>query len=147
MKIQLCLNTSENNTVGKAYTILATVDCIVKNDCSMSNPTFILQYDGANITKVNYIYVADWGRYYYTREREILTGSRYELDGVIDSLESFKADIKRLNVILDHTQATGKNNYLPSNVWVRNTKNKTDILSFPSGLLENGEFILITAGG
>lgn len=147
MKIQLCLNTSENNTVGKVYTTLATVDCIVKNDCSMSNPTFILQYYGANLTKVNYIYVADWGRYYYTREREILTGSRYEIDGVIDTLESFKADIKRLNVILDHTQATGKNNYLPSNVWIRNTKNKTNILTFPSGLLENGEFILITAGG
>lgn len=147
MKIQLCLNTSENNTVGKVYTTLATVDCVVKNDCSMSNPTFILQYDGSNLTKVNYIYVADWGRYYYTREREILTGSRYELDGVIDPLESFKTDIKRLNVILDHTQATGKNNYLPSNVWVRNIKNKTNVLTFPSGLLENGEFILITAGG
>lgn len=147
MKIQLCLNTSENNTVGKVYTTLATVDCVVKNDCSMFNPTFILQYDGSNLTKVNYIYVADWGRYYYTREREILTGSRYELDGVIDPLESFKTDIKRLNVILDHTQATGKNNYLPSNVWVRNIKNKTNVLTFPSGLLENGEFILITAGG
>ena len=52
-----------------------------------------------------------------------------------------------MNVILNNTQETGLSNYLASPNWVNLVKTKTDIKVFPSGLSEQGEFILITAGG
>ena len=66
---------------------------------------------------------------------------------MVDVLESFKTDIKNLSVILLNTQNVGVNNYLPSPVFRNNVKAKTDIINFPSGLNDTGEFILITAGG
>ena len=52
-----------------------------------------------------------------------------------------------MNVILNNTQETGLSNYMSSPNWVSLVKTKTDIKVFPSGLSEQGEFILITAGG
>lgn len=60
---------------------------------------------------------------------------------------SFKEPMKNFQVILDHSEVTGVTNYQSSPVWQALVKTKTDIINFPYGLSENGEFILITAGG
>lgn len=60
---------------------------------------------------------------------------------------SFASQILACKGILDETTSTGKNNYLRGRNWVALEKSKTDIVTFPSGLNDNGEFILITAGG
>ena len=49
--------------------------------------------------------------------------------------------------IIDHTRETEINSYMRSNIWQTMVKDKTDILNFPNGLLDSGEYILITAGG
>ena len=41
----------------------------------------------------------------------------------------------------------GGSDYLEHRHFVRNVKSKTNILTFSSGLLDTGEYILITAGG
>ena len=60
---------------------------------------------------------------------------------------SYKDEIKELNAILNDTQDTGLSNYVVSPNGVKLVKTKTDIMVFPHGLSEQGEFILITAGG
>ena len=60
---------------------------------------------------------------------------------------SYKDEIKGLNAILNNTQETGLSNYLASPNWVNLVKTKTDIRVFQSGFSNQGEFILITAGG
>ena len=64
-----------------------------------------------------------------------------------DVLMSYKDEIRSMNVILNNTQETGLSNYLSSPNWVNLVKTKTDIKTFPKGLSNEGEFILITAGG
>ena len=61
-------------------------------------------------------------------------------------LMSFKDQIQNFDVILDHSE-DHNTDYAQSNVWQALVKTKTDIISFPYGLSDNGEFILITAGG
>lgn len=60
---------------------------------------------------------------------------------------SFKDTINNFDVILNHSEVKGAKDYAQSHVWQSLVKTKTDIITFPSGLSENGEFILITAGG
>jgi hypothetical protein len=44
--------------------------------------------------------------------------------------------------------ATGSfNRYMTGDIWQKTVKYKTDIIQFPQGLNDNGDFILITAGG
>ena len=64
----------------------------------------------------------------------------------VDVLESFAAAILAQYVIIDKN-TTDFDLYLPDENLLTLVKTKTDIINFPSGLLESGEFILITAGG
>ena len=145
MEIQLFNNKSENRVMGKTITLLNSVDCVIKDMNEVLYPEITLAYS-EDITRVNYVYIPKFNRYYFC-EVVVLTGNRYQLNCRVDVLESFKEDIKGLSVILSDTESYAANNYLPSPIWVTNVKHKTDIVSFPSGLLDEGEFILITAGG
>ena len=85
--------------------------------------------------------------YYFITDITVIRTGLFAISLMVDVLESFKSDIKNLSVILLNTQNVGSSNYLPSPVFRNNVKSKTDILNFPNGLNDSGEFILITAGG
>lgn len=146
MQIQLYNNQSTNNTIGKSITLLNTVNAILKQNCSIENPEITLLYNSDDIEQVNYIYIEDFKRYYFCKV-ETLQGNKYNLSCAVDVLESFKDAIKSLNIIISDTESYSANNYLQSDIWVNNVKAKTTIMNFPNGLLDDGEFILITAGG
>lgn len=146
MYIQLYNNQSTNNTMGKSITLLNTVSAILKQNCSVEEPELTLLYNSNDIDNVNYIYIEDFKRYYFCKI-ETLQGNKYRLSCAVDVLESFKDDIKSLNIIISDTEKYLANNYLPSDIWINNVKAKTTIMNFPNGLLDDGEFILITAGG
>ena len=59
---------------------------------------------------------------------------------------SFKDSILASRVLVNKSESNG-NNYLSGSNWVSNCKAKTDIISFSGGLLNDGQYILITAGG
>ena len=61
--------------------------------------------------------------------------------------ESFKNEIMASSAILSDTELVGSDKYMSGNVWKSKVKESTTIINFPNGLLDNGEYILITAGG
>ena len=146
MTIQLCKTADENNVINKTIAIVDTVNATIKGDSSIINPTLILEYK-TPLIGINYVFVPDWNRYYFVKDMKAATGGRYEIDLSVDVLQSFKEQILKCGVILSDTEQTGLNNYLPSESFVVNCKHKTDIVNFSNGLLDNGEYILITAGG
>ena len=119
---------------------------IVKADIDIKKPILEMSFD-ANLHKANYVYIESMNRYYYITDKQNVTGNRFRVYCDVDVLESFKDDILKEQVILASTEKIGSNNYLPSTVWKSTVKDKTEIKTFPSGLLENGEWVLITAGG
>lgn len=151
--VNLYYNASENKVIGKTITLLGTLDCIFKDAVSIEHPVLIVSNITMSITgetyldDLNYLYIPKFNRYYYVDEIKTLTGGRYEIRCSVDVLESFRDDILNLNVILDHSENLGANMYLDSPVWVNNCKAKTDIINFSNGLLDTGEYILITVGG
>lgn len=146
MTIQLCNTADENNVINKTIATIDTVTATIKGDSSIINPTLILEYK-TPLIGVNYVFIPDWNRYYFVKDMRVVTGGRYEIDLYVDVLQSFKEQILKCGVILSDTEQTGLNNYLPSDSFVVNCKHKTDIINFSNGLLDNGEYILITAGG
>ena len=122
------------------------MNATIKGESSIINPTLILEYK-VPLIGVNYVFIPDWNRYYFLNDMRVATGGRCEIDLSVDVLQSFKEQILKCGVILSDTEMTGVNNYLPSESFVVNCKHKTDIVNFSNGLLDNGEYILITAGG
>lgn len=144
--ISLFKTASENNRVVKVLTDEKQLSGELRQQTSVLSPKIRIE-SAENIAGYNYCYISEFGRYYYIVDITSVRTNVWEVSMRCDVLMSYKDEIQGLNVILDNTQETGLSNYLASPNWVNLVKTKTDIKVFPSGLNEQGEFILITAGG
>lgn len=145
MDIIFYKNNDELNKLNKTLSDPLELSGNLKNECSIEKPTILIQSD-ININGYNYFYIPDFNRYYFRTAFDVVRSNLFKISGRTDVLMSFKDTIKDYDVILNHSESKG-NDYAASNVWQTLVKTKTDIITFPSGLSENGEFILITAGG
>lgn len=144
--ISLFKTASENNRVVKVLTDEKQLSGELRNQTSVLNPTIRIE-SSDNISGYNYCYILEFGRYYYITDIVSVRTNCWVISLRCDVLMSYKDEIQSINVILNNTQETGLSNYMASPNWVNLVKTKTDIKVFPSGLSEQGEFILITAGG
>ena len=144
--ISLFKTASENNRVVKVLTDEKQLSGELRNQTSVLNPNIRIE-SADNISTYNYAYISEFGRYYYITDIVSVRTNCWVVSLRCDVLMSYKDEIQSMNVILNNTQETGLSNYLASPNWVNLVKTKTDIKVFPSGLSEQGEFILITAGG
>lgn len=144
MNITLYVNSSEKNKIGKALTTVDVLQGSIKGESSIINPTILIEYD--NPTAFNYVYIDAFSRYYFVNDVIVVRNGLLRVSLTVDVLESFAAAILSQNVIIDKN-TTDFDLYLPDENLLTLVKTKTDIINFPSGLLESGEFILITAGG
>ena len=144
--ISLFKTASENNRVVKVLTDEKQLSGVLRYQTSVLNPSIMIE-SADNISTYNYAYIPEFGRYYYITDIVSVRTNCWVVSLRCDVLMSYKDEIQGLNVILNNTQETGLSNYLASPNWVNLVKTKTDIKVFPSGLSEQGEFILITAGG
>lgn len=145
MNIILYVNNSEKNKIGKNLTNDFSLSGTLRDATNIINPVILLELN--EIGNYNYCYIPNFNRYYFITDITVIRTGLFAISLMVDVLESFKTNIKNLSVILLNTQNVGTNNYLSSQVFRNNVKSKTDIINFPNGLNDSGEFILITAGG
>ena len=149
MQISLHQNLSSKNTLVKQLSAdVLTIDFVAKDDTSLYNPVIEL-YSDEDITRYNYGYISGWSRWYFIEPYnvKVIGQNRYRIQLVCDSLSTFAGQIIGVPCIIDRTENYGGSPYLQSEAFVANCKHKTDIIKFPYGLNDTGEFILITAGG
>lgn len=144
--ISLFKTVSKNNRVVKTLTDEKRLSGELRNQTSVLNPSIIIE-SADNISTYNFAYISEFGRYYYITDIMSIRTNCWLVSMRCDVLMSYKDEIRSMNVILNNTQETGLSNYLSSPNWVNLVKTKTDIKTFPKGLSNEGEFILITAGG
>lgn len=145
MNIVLCENKSEKNKINKSLTSGITLSGTLRNESNVVTPSIVINID--NPTIYNYAYIEDFKRYYFITDYISLRMGIWQLNLKSDVLMSFKDSILNSNSLINKTESVGKNNYLSGNNWVNSCKTKTDIISFSNGLLNEGQYILITAGG
>lgn len=145
MNLILYNNKSPKNKIGKILTNPYNLTGTLRAETSTTSLQILIE--SVDLNPYNYIYISEFNRYYFiTNVISVRTGL-WLVNASIDVLESFKSEILSLNVILDTTESTGAKEYKTGGCWDVLVKEKTDIVSFSNGLLNTGEFILITAGG
>lgn len=148
MNIKLCSSASEVVAINKDISIIDDVSATIKGALSVENPVLILQYKSDIQSNVNYVYIPEYNRYYFVTDIINLTGGRYELHCKVDVLTSFKDNILNLSCIVDkQSSKDNANMYLDDGSFVVQSKEFVDTINFPNGFNDEGEFILITAGG
>lgn len=133
------------NKIDKEFTNQFTVSGTLRKNTSIVNP--IIDVEIADLSQANYVYIPLFHRYYYITNISVTVNGLWQIVLSVDVLKSFAPYIKNLSVILSDSTVTGANDYLNGDIWINKVKQFTDIINFPNGMLENGEYILITAGG
>ena len=145
MNIILYDNKSPKNKIGKTLVNANNITGTLRGETSTSNIQLMLNI--VDLNPYNYMYIADFGKYYFITNIISVRTGLWLVSASIDVLESYKNEILQLNVILSDTESVGSKQYRNGACWDVLVKDKTDIISFSDGLLPTGEFILITAGG
>lgn len=147
MLVHLCNTTSERNIINKDIRQVQSVNAVIKGEISVETPTLVLTYSG-NVNSINYIMIPEFARNYFITDIINLTGQRYEIHCKSDVLESFKNSILGLTCVVDKQENSQLSNmYYNDGSFVSQEKEFIYTKNFPEGFLDNGEFILITAGG
>lgn len=140
--INLYNNESPANKINKSITLLTALSGELRGETNVVNP--IVRVYATAFPAFNYARIPAFDRYYYLRDVRQVRTDIWELSLESDPLMSF--DLSDVAGVLVEGKSGGSD-YLEHRHFVRNVKTKTNILNFSNGLLESGEYILITAGG
>lgn len=95
LTVQLTSFSKPFNSTAQPSTFTKTCNCLLKDNCGITEPTFLLRLGAAeNPTSYNYLYVSSWGRYYYVKEWTYI-GETFDwaFDCELDVLATFKSQI------------------------------------------------------
>lgn len=144
--VQLFVNNSENNKVGKNITSITTVTGVLKNSCSIITPT--IEINISNVPMVNYAYIPQFGRYYFITDITSTVNGLWSISLKCDVLESFKRNIYENTAILARQQYLF-NLYLHDDNLMLSSDTFTlfkDFPNTPNNFGNTWEYTLICAG-
>lgn len=125
--------------------------CKPTDNCDILAPGLILAYS-ADIVKCNYAYISDFGRYYFFRDPQLLTGGRMLIQLYVDALNSWKDVIRNSPGVI--TRATlDAPTLIPDSQYPLLTSERriqSAVFSNPNGYFTNASlssFVLTTLGG
>ena len=144
MQIKFYYNSSEKNKIGKSLLKELTMDGNLRDECSVINPTILVEH--SNLSGYNYVYIPEFKRYYFITEMTIVRNNLWRISLKVDVLESFKKDILNLSCIVDKQQYENYSNNIDDGSYINKADSFVEITNYQNGFNSSGEFILITAG-
>ena len=146
MNIKLYKNDSNNNVLNKKITLINEYNILLKDNVDVYRP--IIKIKTELLNKCNYVFIQDFNRYYYVVNKRSINIEIIELTLECDVLMSFREHILNLKCIIDKQENINLGNkYYDDNSLISLSKEFIESYNFNNGFNENGEFILITAGG
>ena len=127
---------------------VATRQCSFVTNVNEQSPDIYLTMEGIDPASTNYMYIDTFGRYYWIRDSYVDANGRIHLVGKVDVLETVANQLLGLPAVVDKIELPEySNRYLDDGSWINENRSYTEVLPFANGFNEDGEFILITAGG
>lgn len=143
------INKSATNVVDKELVVQTPdLEGTLRAPSSIIDPVIVVQASspGFHANKSNYIYVEEFGRYYYITNIISTANTLWELHCHVDVLMSFKDQIKEQTAIVSR-QESKYNLYLDDGVFMsyQNPIIQTKLFSV-EGPFETQSFVLMVAG-
>lgn len=146
MTIKIYKNLSENNVLDKNITQLGNdLTGTLREACSIIDPVIKIEdYTNFNIKNANYLYITEFGRYYYINNIVTITDKIFELHCHVDVLKTYSSSIRGCNAVVAR-QEHQYNLYLQDAVFKTKAFPHVQIKQFPSGF-SDFNFIFTVAG-
>ena len=142
MIVNLYNNESPANKINKSITLLAALEGQMRGEANLVSP--VIRIYNSGLPAFNYAQIPLFNRYYFLKDVKQVRTDIWDILLQSDPLMSFNIGSVS-GILIEGTN--GGSDYLEHRHFVRNVKSKTNIINFPNGLLDSGEYILITAGG
>lgn len=144
MEIKLYISSDETNKINKTITNEIVLTGTIKDETSVINPIILIEAD--NLTQYNYCYIPLFKRYYFIKDITVVRNNLFRLFLDIDVLMSYKDEILNLDCIVNK-QENNSTPYINDNSRIYENRNFTSIINYRNGFDDDGNFILMTAGG
>lgn len=107
----------------------------------------VIQVEASNLATYNYMYIPEFSRFYFIENIESVRTGLWRLTCHVDVLSTYKTEILAHQAIVSKINDSDKSNLMiDDSQWVVENKKVNSVIYFPSGLNDEGEYILITAG-
>lgn len=149
MQIALFVYTGENELINKQshLTERFNIDGDLKDLTSIINPSIIIEKTEAPL-RYNYMCIIPFKRYYFINDIIQLSNNLWQINAHVDVLYSFSGDILTSKAIIEKSEDSNCSNlYYDDGSFVLDSRKYNKYYNFPSSLSQNGEYILICAGG
>lgn len=131
MTIQTYYNSSPVNKIGKSLTAGPAYTGQPRENTNIVHPE--IRVDGVIDPKINYAYIADFGRYYFISDIEWEGQNVYTLKMDSDPLETFKSEILATSCLISRTTTDENDNLVDAS---RPIQNNYDVVT---SALTNGK--------
>lgn len=115
--------------------------CVIKDAIDLMNPVIELEFD-ASILNKNYMYIPDFGRYYFIEPPKIV-GKRIFIQGHVDVLKTYNSQIRSGNCTA--TRSNKKNNTIPDTMVMTLPSEKITYRKLSTGI--TGDTYVLIIGG
>lgn len=143
MTINLYVNVSEKERVTKTLSLEKSFSGTLREQTSVIDPVISIESTD-NLSQYNYMYIPDFGRYYYIRNVESVKNGLWRITGHVDVLMSFKSQILQNSGVIER-QENKWNLYLPDPDFQTSNKTQIQTKKFPKGF-GNRSYILVISG-
>lgn len=139
-------NTSENNVLTKTITEQFTKTGELRNETSLLKPDIMFEGVASSFTPdVNYMYIADFGRYYYIDDVKTLRNNVIMVSGHVDVLMTYDSQIRACTGIIKRN-AEDWNLYINDGSLMSYVNDYVNAQNFPGGF-DSNSYVLVVNGG
>ena len=150
MQLDLFTCSSEKHRVNKRNYISNhfILEGSLKDNTSVTDPEILIEKTNPVIYQYNYMYIGEFGRWYFITDIVNVNEKMWIIKAHVDVLYSFSRDIYNTKAVIDKAENGALANvYMNDGSFVMDSRKFNQVIPFPNGLSENGQFILICAGG
>ena len=145
MTIKLYTNTSPADFVDKQITqVGADISGYLREGTTILNPDIMIEAD-ALPASANYMYISEFGRYYFIGDIEAVRNGLYKIPGRVDALSSWATQLRACKGIV-HRAESQYNTYLDDGSFKAYSNPHIITKEFPNGFTTY-DYVLAVAGG
>lgn len=144
MNIDFFKTSSNPKSLDKVLNSKNTISGSLRNETSVTDVNIFVEFDGT-ITGYNYMYIPDFGRYYFITEYESVRNGLWNIKGHVDVLYTYRTQIRSNTAIFDRV-ANMEKQYIADGRTTFDAYNEYEVKKFGKGLNKNLSYILVVAG-
>lgn len=137
-------NTEELNKITKSPSTVMTLTGTLRDETDLVNPQIIVEYDGT-LTNVNYMYIAEFHRYYFITKIESVRTKLWRVYAHCDVLKTYAEGILGTECVVSRSE-TRYNLLINDSCFKVYSNPRLQIIRFPQTFNDTTSYVLVMNG-